>query len=164
MCPIAGLAERPENPSDPPHFSPTHSLESCEGARVGFVGLDESIERASNCVGEHREFRSALLLFQNHQRLIELRTADIDLLAQDVDLRVLAPEAKNRGSSNIGMIDIPSDQATEVVRIFTGTATSTFMQKEPDPVDVFEDSARSRRDFMRISIEWRRLLLAIARG
>src|SRR5258708_10958750 len=32
VCPIAGFADRPEKPSEPPHFNPRHKLES--GARV----------------------------------------------------------------------------------------------------------------------------------
>src|ERR1700757_2056769 len=27
LCPIAGFAEIPENPSDPPHFNPRHNLD-----------------------------------------------------------------------------------------------------------------------------------------
>ena len=34
MCPIAGFAEMPEKPSDPPHFSPTHKFDSGAGVRL----------------------------------------------------------------------------------------------------------------------------------
>ncbi len=33
VCPIAGFAEIPENPSDPPHFSPTTNFDSGAGFR-----------------------------------------------------------------------------------------------------------------------------------
>src|SRR5256885_6439851 len=34
VCPIAGWAESRENPSEPPHFNPTHNCERAAGALV----------------------------------------------------------------------------------------------------------------------------------
>src|SRR5438876_159957 len=33
VCPIAGFADKPENPSEPPHFRPTHRCERSAGSR-----------------------------------------------------------------------------------------------------------------------------------
>src|SRR4030095_13807732 len=38
-CPTAGFAEMPENPSEPPHLSPTHRLDNGVGARCSLSAL-----------------------------------------------------------------------------------------------------------------------------
>jgi hypothetical protein len=37
VCPMAGFAVRPENPSAPPHLRPTHRLESGAGERLDLL-------------------------------------------------------------------------------------------------------------------------------
>ena len=70
----------------------------------GSIRFGQSIESTPNCLGEHCEFRSTLLLFDNHKWFVEFGIAGIDLLAQDVNLRVLAAQAALRAADPGGLI------------------------------------------------------------
>src|SRR6185312_3081609 len=79
--------------------------------------------------------------FEQDEGLAEVRIALVDLVAQDLGLRVLASKAQHRGSGHVGMVQVAGNQSTEIARVFAGAATSSFMGEELHAIDVFEESA-----------------------
>ena len=57
---------------------------------------------------------------------------------------MLAAEAENSGSGDVGMIDVSGEEAAEIVGIFTRAAAAAFVRQEFDAVDVREKPRRLR--------------------
>ena len=73
--PSAGLAESPENPSEPPHFKPTTSLSSGAGLRVALLASTNPAKVASIACVSIVLSRARLLLIKQQHRLREARIA-----------------------------------------------------------------------------------------
>jgi len=69
---------------------------------------------------------------------LQIRISQPQLLLQNRDLRVLAAEAENGGSGDVGMIDVSGEEAAEIVGIFARAAAAAFVRQEFDAVDVRE--------------------------
>src|SRR5581483_915718 len=117
VCPMAGEAVR----------SATLQAHTKVGqlgrAPRGFVGFNQTVERALDCLREHRERGAALLLLQYHQWLIEFGVPPVNLFAQNINLRVLAAEAEQGRPGHIGMMNVARNQSTQVVRVFPSAST-----------------------------------------
>src|SRR5437588_2302188 len=72
-----------------------------------------------------------------------MRIALLDFLAQNVGLRVLAPKAQHRRTGNVGMVQIPGNQSTEVPGIFARAAASPLVGEELDSIHVLKQSMYS---------------------
>src|SRR6185503_20177733 len=107
------------------------------GSRAGkSVSFSQSLESLTNRTGEHGKLRTAFLLFENYQRLIEVRVSAFDLLPQNIHLRVLASQTEHGSSGDIGMIDVPRNQSAEIGGVFPRPATAAFVQKKLNAIDV----------------------------
>src|SRR5258707_6812985 len=80
---------------------------------AGLVGSDEAAEGLFDGVGKHGEFRSALLLLKDDQRLVKRGIAMFDLLAENVNLSVLATQAEHGCAGHVGIVQISGNQAAE---------------------------------------------------
>ena len=58
--------------------------------------------------------------------------------AKNLRLRMLASEAQDGGSRNIGMIDVSSNQTAKIVRIFSSSSAPAFMNEKFDAINIFE--------------------------
>ena len=59
-------------------------------------------------------------------------------------MRVLAAEAEDGGSRDVGMIDVPGQQAAKIVRIFARAAAAAFVRQEFDAVHIWKKPRRLR--------------------
>src|SRR5271155_4364042 len=107
------------------------------GGALSFVGFHQAEKCAANCFAEHGGFGAAVLLFDDDEGLSEIWISFAQFLTQNRDLRVLAAETENRGTGDIGMIDVTGNEAAEIIGIFAGAATAAFMQQETDAVYIF---------------------------
>jgi len=67
-----------------------------------------------------------------------------NLLPEDGDLGVLAVQAEDRSSSDVGMVDVARNESAKIVGIFASSSAPTFREEEFDTVDVFKRSDRGR--------------------
>ena len=141
---MAGLAESPENPSEPPHFKPRHKWERGAGVRLALLASTNPRNVFRMASESMAEFSAALLLLQDNHRLVEIRIALLDLVAQDSNLRVLATQAEDCSSRDVGMVDVSRNQPAQIVGVFTGAAAPAFMQQELDAVDVLKHAGALR--------------------
>jgi len=112
--PIAGFAEIPEKPSEPPHLRPTVSEESGAGVLESLFARPVQ-ERFSDAIGNQRGLRKAFLPARKEDRLLQIRISQPQLLLQNRDLRVLAAEAEDGGSGDVGMIDVSGEEAQRLL-------------------------------------------------
>src|ERR1700751_5663368 len=75
VWPMAGFAEIPEKPSDPPHFSQMHKPERGLCTARTLIHFHEPGKGLADRFRHHAKLRSALLLFEQQKRLGELRIA-----------------------------------------------------------------------------------------
>jgi len=68
------------------------------------------------------------LLFEDKQRLVELWVALANFLAKNCDLGVLATETQDCRSGNIRMMNLPCNQAAEIVRILARPSAAAFVK------------------------------------
>ena len=134
-------------------FQAESELRKRRGLAFRFVGFDKTEEGFANGLRKHCRFGSAFLLFENQNRFAAIRVAALDLLEEDGNLRVLATEAKNRGASNVGMMNVACEQATEIVRVFASAAAAAFVHKKFDSVDVAKEFRRRRSRLHRVEGE-----------
>src|SRR5215472_8528000 len=111
-------------------------------ATIRLVCLHKSVKGPANRLREHGKFRSALLLLENDERLLQVQVAAVDFVPQDFNLRVLAAEAQHRRTGNIGMVDVARDQTAEIVRVFPRPATSSLMEEKPDAIHIGKEFRR----------------------
>src|SRR5579884_3050148 len=102
------------------------------------IGFHQPFKRPADRVGNHGEFRAALLLLENYYRLVQFWIAKLELLAKDADLRMLATEAQHSGSCNIRVIDVSGNQTAQIGRIVARAAAAAFVQKEANAIEMFE--------------------------
>jgi hypothetical protein len=76
---------------------------------LSLIRFHQAEKCAANCLGKHGGFGAAVLLFDDHQGLIEIWIPLAQFLAQNRDLRVLAAETEHRCSGDVGMIDVTGD-------------------------------------------------------
>ena len=67
-----------------------------------------------------------------------MRVARAQLLAKNRRLRILAPQAQNSSSSDVRVVNVPSQQSAEIIRIFASAATTSLVNQELDPVYIFK--------------------------
>jgi hypothetical protein len=94
----------------------------------------------------HRRFRAAALLLENVEWLIKLWIPLANLFAKDANLCVLAAQAEDRGSGDVGMVNVAGDQSAEIVGIFPRAAAAAFVQQEANAVNVREKAVALRRN------------------
>src|SRR5215475_14987830 len=100
------------------------------------VGLDQPLKSLLDRTRQHGKFRSALLLFQYHERFIETLIPPLNVFAQNVDLRVLATQAENSRAGDVGVVKISSDEPAQIVCVFTRSAAASLMQQKPDAIHI----------------------------
>ena len=110
------------------------------GGALRFVGFHQAEKSAANCFAEHGGFGAAVLLFDDDQWLIKIGIPFAQFLAEYRDLGVLAAETENRGSGNVGVIDVTGDEAAEIIGIFARAAAAAFVQEETDAVYILKIS------------------------
>src|SRR5258708_1182124 len=124
-------------------FQPNAKLRQWRGPALGLVGFHQAEERFANGLRNHGPFRGALLLLEDKEWLRKARVAALDLFLQDGHLRVLASEAQDRCTRNIGMMNVTGEQSAEICSVLARTAATTFVHQEFYAVDIAENS-RSR--------------------
>src|SRR5690606_41632634 len=70
-CPRTGFAEMPENPSEPPHFRPTESLESGAGRR-SCLFISTSPRKVSRIAFDIREYSVPCWCSNKYKGLLNL--------------------------------------------------------------------------------------------
>jgi hypothetical protein len=135
---MAGFAETPENPSEPPHFKPMHNFAKEAGARCALLAATRPEKVCRIATGNHSSFRAAALLLEDEQGLVKIGIALLNLRPQNSDLRVLAAQAEDCGSSGIGMVNVAGDQPAEILGVFPGFAAAALMKQESDSVEILE--------------------------
>src|SRR5690348_8976202 len=127
-------------------FESDTKIRQARGAAGELVCFREADERLANGAREHRRLGRAFLLLEKEERLAELRIALLDGVLNHRNLRVLAAEAQDRGSGDVGMDDVIGEQCAKVLRVFASRAAAAFVKEELDAVDVFEKLGRGRRE------------------
>ena len=64
------------------------------------------------------------------------------MLEQNRNLRMLAAETQNRGSSDVGVVNVTGDQRAKIIGILPRSAAAAFVRQELDSVHVLEDAGR----------------------
>ncbi len=106
------------------------------------IGLHQAVERLLDRGGEHRLFGALPLLLEVEERLVEVRGALGDLLAEEVALRVLTAEREHRGTGDVRVVQVAGQQSAEIARVLARAAASARVRQELDSVDVAEDAPR----------------------
>ena len=74
-----------------------------------FVCVSQALESLTNRTRQHGKLGAALLLLQDNQRLVKVRIAALDLLSQDIYLRILTSQTKNGCPGYVRMVDVPGN-------------------------------------------------------
>src|SRR5579859_5736005 len=90
---------------------------------------------------QHGALRGTALLLEKNQRLVELRIAFLDLFPQNIGLRMLASQTQHGCSRDVGMMEVPGDQAAEISRVLARAAAAALMGEKLYAVDVLEQTA-----------------------
>jgi hypothetical protein len=153
--PTAGFADIPENPSEPPHFKPTHNWER-GGSALTSVRIHEPDESRPDGFRKHLELGAALLLLKYKNGFAEMRITPGDLFPENGNLWILASETENGRSGDIRMMDIPGEQPTKIVGIFARSATATLVHQKLDSIYILENlgaGGRVGRQFRRVRLD-----------
>src|SRR5262249_41003009 len=100
------------------------------------IGFNQSLKGRRDSAGKHCVFRTAFLLLKDKQRLPEIWIPPLDLLLQDLNLRMLAPEAQHCGAHDVGIMNVPGDEAAKVVRVLKRAAAAALVQKKSDSINI----------------------------
>ena len=143
-CPMAGFAESPEKPSDPPHCRPSVSFESGAGCRVNLVRLHHPQKRFRGwpCSASPLRKRSSAAQKSRHgflkfgsRRLISSSSMGTCACWQP-RLRTVAP-------GNIRMVNVTRQKAAKISGVFVRPAAAGLVQEKLDAVDVLKNFRRS---------------------
>ena len=142
--PIAGFAERPENPSEPPRLETKIELRQRRRLAGGFVSLGKSQKCLTDGLRNHRRLGRALLLLEDQKRLAETWIAALHLLKENGNLCVLATEAEDGCAGYIGVVNIASKQGTQISGVLVSATAAAFVGKEFNAVEVAKEPGRGR--------------------
>src|SRR5690606_18743762 len=102
------------------------------------VRLNQAKECAADRMGQQVLFSAFLLLLQDNERFRKIRILLADFFFQQVDLRVLATEAKHCGAGYVRIVDIACNKAAQCFCILSRAATPAIVSQEFYSINILE--------------------------
>jgi len=103
------------------------------------VNFYQPFESFANGFRNQLFFALRLLLFINIQRLVETGVSFFEVIQEILYLQILASQAQNSYTSNIGMVCIGSEEFSQDRRILADPATSALVIQKFYSIDIFKN-------------------------